>query len=53
MVRLVVVHVLIAGDDSDQVHSGADSGVQRVICLGHGLNNRRQSPRLCPSDIDR
>ena len=53
VVRLVIVHVLIAGDNTDKVHGGGDSGVQRVICLGQGFNNRGQSARLCPPDIHR
>ena len=41
VVRLVILHdVLVAGDDRGQVHGGGDSGVQRVICLGHVLNYR-------------
>lgn len=53
VVRLVIVHVLVAGDDTDQVHGGGDSRVQRVIRLGQGFHNRGQSARLCPSDIHR
>ena len=52
MVRLMILHdVLIAGDNSGQVHGGGDSGVQRVVCLGQVLNYRGELAGFRPSDV--